>query len=87
MLKEMLIALGLMGQPIIETPRDWDDIELAGKCPVTKIEGDKEYGWTAFDKQTLARAKKRCAELYPRSPCVKIFRKIAKQDYQVICGK
>jgi hypothetical protein len=41
--------------------------------------------WTQEDVNTLMRAKKRCVEIYPKSPCVKKFVKVKSQVYRVVC--
>jgi hypothetical protein len=55
-------------------------------CPKTKIVNQTNYKWNKFDQQSLNTAKKRCKELYKKSPCVKIFYKTQKMDYKVVCG-
>lgn len=60
---------------------------IALACAEPKIVNTTPYPWNDFDKQTLARAKKRCGELYPASPCVKLIKKYNIQDYSVVCGK
>lgn len=42
---------------------------------------------TEFDLWTLERAKKRCGEIYPNSPCVKVFHVVKPKTYRVICGR
>lgn len=55
-------------------------------CPPTEMQNHTVYSWNDFDMKTLDGARKRCGELYPDVPCVKIFEKHGKQDYSVICG-
>jgi hypothetical protein len=59
---------------------------LGLSCPTPKIINTSGYAWNDFDQQTLNRAKKRCGQLYPKSPCVKKFFKTEEITYQVICG-
>jgi hypothetical protein len=56
-------------------------------CSEPKMQNVSRYPWNAFDRSTLRQAKKRCGELYPDDPCVKLFRKYEKLSYSVICGK
>lgn len=60
---------------------------LSSSCPETKMVNRTEFPWNDFDRQTLARAKKRCGELYENSPCVKLFIKRTANDYSVLCGR
>lgn len=60
---------------------------LSLACPDTKIQNVSGLPWNQHDQETLDGAKKRCGELYPDSPCVKLFRKYAFQSYSVICGE
>lgn len=62
-------------------------IALALSCPNPEIINKSGHKWNKFDQQTLNRAKKRCGELYPKSPCLKKFIKVKKLDYLVTCGK
>lgn len=55
-------------------------------CPTTKMMNVTKYPWNDHDRQILTQTRKRCGELYPDAPCVKLFRKYGKQDYSVICG-
>ena len=59
---------------------------LAALCSKTIIVNDSKHPWNSFDQKTLNRAKIRCGEIYPNSPCVKWFRKYNERDYQVVCG-
>lgn len=56
-------------------------------CPKPEIVNESKKPFNEQDKQTLARAYKRCGELYKDSPCVKLFIKRTERDYAVICGK
>lgn len=62
-------------------------LTLALACPATKMLNYTKYPWNQHDKATLEVAKKRCGEIYPDAPCLKVFTKVGKQDYQVICGQ
>ena len=55
-------------------------------CPKTVIVNATNLKWNKYDDQALSDAKKRCGELYPDAPCVKLFRKFNFQSYSVICG-
>ena len=59
---------------------------MAISCPNPKMQNVTKFAWNDFDKSILEQARKRCGELYPDAPCVKLFRKYGKQDYSVICG-
>lgn len=60
---------------------------VALSCPPTKMENATTYPWNEFDMKTLKHVKTRCGQIYPNSPCVKLFRKWDKKDYSVICGR
>lgn len=60
---------------------------VALSCPNVKMLNRTEYAWNQHDRETLAFAQKRCAQLYPEAPCLKVFRKRGKQDYSVLCGR
>lgn len=62
-------------------------ILLTLSCPVTKMQNITPFPWNDHDFNTLAFVKNRCVQIYPDSPCVKLFRKFGKQDYSVICGE
>lgn len=61
-------------------------ILLALSCPITKIENISGHPWNKHDQEVLEYVQKRCGQVYPDSPCVKLFRKREAQDYSVICG-
>ena len=56
------------------------------QCPETVVENRTDE-WNLQDMQTLARAKQRCVEIYPDSPCLKKFIKKDNTTYNAICGK
>lgn len=56
-------------------------------CPDTKMENASKEPWNAYDYSILEQTKHRCGELYPDSPCVKLFRKYNRKQYSVICGE
>lgn len=56
------------------------------QCPSTSIHVPSNMEWNEVDWAHLERAKARCPELYPKSPCLVKFRKIETQVYQAICG-
>lgn len=59
---------------------------LALSCPDTKMVNATKFPWNEWDRSRLQYSKKRCGEMYPEAPCVKLFRKWGKQDYSVVCG-
>lgn len=60
---------------------------LLSSCTNTTIlENRTAYAWNEFDMKTIEFAKKRCPEIYPDSPCLKLFIKLDKQDYYASCG-
>ena len=61
-------------------------IILALSCPQIKMINKTVYPWNENDHVVLDSSLKSCAKFYTRSPCLKIFTKIDKQDYRVICG-
>ena len=58
---------------------------LTATCPQTQID-NKTKTWTEGDQKSLNSASEGCKRYYPDSPCVKLFRKKADGDYNVICG-
>lgn len=54
-------------------------------CPTTEIVNLTKT-WNERDAWSLENAKKRCNEIYPGFPCVKMFRKKQDDIYHVICG-
>ena len=52
-------------------------------CPKTKLLGQP---YDSTDKASLNRATYRCAELFPVSPCLKVFSKVEDRKYRAICG-
>lgn len=56
-------------------------------CAPTKMVNLTNLDWNDFDRQHLQVAKKRCGEIYKKSPCALEFRKRSERDYSVICGK
>ncbi len=61
-------------------------LAAALQCPNTKFVNVSGYEWNQHDLNTYRYVQKRCVQVYPDSPCVKLFRKWGKQDYSVICG-
>jgi hypothetical protein len=51
------------------------------------MENASKEPWNAYDYSILEQTKHRCGELYPDSPCVKLFRKYNRKQYSVICGE
>lgn len=56
-------------------------------CPKTIMQNATEFPWNDHDYKTLEYCKKRCVQIYEKSPCVTFFRKFGKQDYTVLCGE
>lgn len=61
------------------------NMQLAS-CPKTTMLNTSKYPWVKYDYEILDYSKKRCAQLYQNSPCVKLFKKYNKQQYSVVCG-
>lgn len=55
-------------------------------CPAVTFQNTSGLKWNDYDYSILNQAKRRCGELYPDAPCVKLFRKYNFQQYSVICG-
>lgn len=55
-------------------------------CPTTVQVNKTDEPWNDHDKKTLEFVKKRCEQIYPDAPCVKLFRKFDSQSYTVLCG-
>jgi hypothetical protein len=60
---------------------------IAMSCAAPKLENRTKYPWNDFDKESLNIASNNCKKFYRKSPCLKIFRKVGKQDYHAICSK
>jgi hypothetical protein len=59
---------------------------MALSCPPTKVKNLTNFPWNAFDQKSLEHATKRCGQIYIKSPCLKVFRKVDERDYQATCG-
>ncbi len=59
---------------------------LVAGCSPTKIVNDTKV-WSKIDKMNQERAQNRCIELYPSSPCLKVFWKTEINVYRAICGR
>jgi len=46
-----------------------------------------KFPWNDFDRSELKYAEKRCGEIYPDAPCLKLWRKWGKRDYSAVCGE
>jgi hypothetical protein len=53
--------------------------------PINKVNKTAE-AWNDYDAKIFKQVQKRCGELYPDAPCVKLFRKFDSQSYTVLCG-
>lgn len=58
---------------------------IQNHCPVTTIINHTK-SWTKDDQRVLNRAKDRCGVVYPGSPCLKRFDKLAENRYTALCG-
>ena len=56
-------------------------------CATVILINNTKLPWNAHDFEMRDRAKTRCSELYPESPCLKKFYKRNFQDYFALCGK
>lgn len=73
-----LIAFFVISTPSYAT----SDLKSCPKTIVKTFDGS----WTKDDEVILDAASKRCGQLYPNSPCVKLIQKLAPQEYRVTCG-
>jgi hypothetical protein len=55
-------------------------------CPKTRLYVPDGHTVTQLDLETVKRAKVRCFELYPESPCAKYVSRKGLLDYHVVCG-
>lgn len=55
-------------------------------CPQLKFENWTKEPVNEYDIKHYRIAKRRCGEIYKKSPCIKLFRKRTSSDYSVICG-
>lgn len=60
-------------------------VNLAG-CPAPVID-NRSASWNKQDQQTYEKAQKRCGEIYPEAPCLKMFRKKDDSTYNAVCGE
>lgn len=60
---------------------------IALSCPTPVMQNVSKEPWNDYDRSMLAQTEKRCGEIYPTAPCVKLFRKYNRKQYSVICGK
>lgn len=58
-------------------------VSITKECPKVRDIGGP---FTSIDKQHKEVARNRCAEIYPASPCLKVFAKMAAYTYRAICG-
>lgn len=42
--------------------------------------------WIQQDAAALNRAQLRCQDIYPESPCLRVFKKLEPSVYSAICG-
>jgi len=64
------------------------ELLMAGilSCPLTILRLPYGEKANSLDISTVKRAKVRCRQLYPKSPCAKRVERKNKMDYQVVCG-
>lgn len=55
-------------------------------CPSIPALYSKGTVFEQYDLETLRRAERRCVQLYPASPCVKLMMKPAFRTYRIVCG-
>ena len=60
---------------------------LALTCGLTLMENRTKFDWNDLDRVHLTTAKKRCGEIYKKSPCLRTFIKRSPSDYSAICWK
>lgn len=56
-------------------------------CPIVLITNLSGEPINDRDRESFEHAKKRCAQIYPSSPCMKKFTKTKPLNYRVICGQ
>lgn len=87
----ILLILSSFSACTTATPKkpDTEEPKVAGPvCP-----GPKAVGWASKEEMTdmdwtnFKTAIGRCRELYPNSPCLKVFIKKAENTYNAICGE
>jgi hypothetical protein len=55
-------------------------------CPNIKVVDHTKSAWTDQDQEAITQAQKRCGELFPKAPCLKLFVKVEEGMYRAICG-
>lgn len=59
---------------------------MAGlNCPQTIVVNNTDT-WSLDDEAALVQATRRCSELYPEAPCLKVFRKKEPLLFNATCG-
>ena len=81
-----ILLLSCTADASVNLSRELQSSPKTNQCPRTTMTNISGYPWNDYDRSILKQAKKRCGEIYPDAPCVKLFRKWGKQDYSVICG-
>lgn len=62
-------------------------LSQASQCPETKTLNLTSEEWNAADTEALETAQRRCPEVFPEAPCLKLFIKKEVLVYRAICGK
>jgi hypothetical protein len=57
------------------------------ECPITTVKILDGSGLNSHDMEVIAKATKRCGEIYSKSPCLVTFIKKDPLSFQVICGE
>ena len=60
---------------------------FANSCPEVSIVDRSGKGINQRDLNSVRFNKKRCVKIYPKSPCLVRFEKLAEQTYRAYCGK
>ena len=54
-------------------------------CTAPQMINTSNEAWNTKDYKTLQISQKRCKQLYPEAPCVKLFHKTEPRVYRVLC--
>jgi len=75
-------------EPILEQKSEQKSEQKVVRCKGTKMIGWKsEAEMTDMDKSSYNSAKKRCPQLFLKSPCLVSFEKRKVNTYRAICGE
>jgi hypothetical protein len=59
---------------------------LGHVCMAITLENVSPEPWNAYDFDRMNYSVRRCGELYPDAPCLRLWRKYEHQQYTAICG-